>query len=105
MFSRVPWSLSHVVLTRCEQHSVCFHSAGCCSWGEHGTGSWVPLALREMLQVWHDGTGSLCAVLVLRTCCFLLVCLFIDQKELSCSVCIFSHKNIILCSICFKKIN
>lgn len=27
MFSRVPWSLSHVVLTWCKQHSVCFYSA------------------------------------------------------------------------------
>lgn len=24
MFSRVPWGLSAVVLTRCKQHSVCF---------------------------------------------------------------------------------
>lgn len=88
MFSRVPWSLSRVVLTRCKQHSVCFYSAEypnhgvAAPGGEHGTGSWVPLALREMLQVWHDGTGSFCAVLVLGTCCFLLICLLIDQNEL-----------------------
>lgn len=110
MFNRVPWSLSHVVLTRCEQHRVCFYSAECCP--NHavvapergtGTGSWVLLALREMGQVWHDGAGSLCAVPLLGTCCFLLISLFIDQKECSCSVCIFSHENFILCSIWLKK--